>query len=349
MNTKRLTFVGLVIVIAVTVGTSPADAQFLKKLLQGSSQQNDYQTNPFGANQFGGNQFGGNQFGGNQFGANQFGQTYPNSGFGQNFGGFNPAGGYPRNGFSGGNMGNITSSLNTLDTNADQLSGRIQRFLQSTGRWAPQPKGNDMQVCVAMQALKQQIGQAKRSASGNITPQFQMQLNQLQQSANNLVNTMQVAGIDPGTRGQAQMLRDNISQMLAMSSITPGGNAINPFWNMGQPYGGSPMLHVNQSGRGQLTVMGQQYMRFRDVSIETIDPVSRRVRASFSGGRDGVILSGPITNQTMNGVTIAVDSSDKGAVNGVLNIGFVSNGSIGNISSTGQMNGQGYAIQFNGQ
>jgi len=336
MNTKRLAIAGLVIGIALSIATTPVQAQFLKKLLQGSSQQNDFQTNPFG----------GNQFGGNQFGGNQFGQTYPNSGFG----GFNQFGGYPNNGFSGsGNMGNLTSSLNSLDTSADQLSGRIQRFLQSTGRWAPQPKGNDMQVCVAMQALKQQIGQAKRSASGNITPQFQMQLNQLQQSANNLVNTMQVAGIDPGTRGQAQMLRDNISQMMAMSSITPGGNPINPFWNMGQPYGGSPMLHVNQSGRGQLTVMGQQYMRFRDVSIETIDPVSRRVRASFSGGRDGVILSGPITNQTMNGITIAVDSSDKGAVTGVLNIGFVSNGSIGNISSTGQMNGQGYAIQFNGQ
>jgi hypothetical protein len=179
-----------------------------------------------------------------------------------------------------------------------------------------------------------------------------MQLNQLQQSANNLVNTLQVAAIDPGTRGQAQVLRDNVSQMLAMSSITPGGNPINPFWNGGQSvpgYYGNPMLHLNQSGRGQLTVMGQQYMRFRDVSVETIDPVSRRVRASFSGGRDGVILSGPITQQTMNGITIAVDSSDKGSVNGVLNIGFVSNGSIGSINSTGQMNGQGYAIQFNGQ
>ncbi len=148
------------------------------------------------------------------------------------------------------------------------------------------------------------------------------------------------------------MLRDNVSQMMAMSSITTGGNTMNPFLNGGGAYPGNygnPMLHLNQSGRGSLTVMGQQYMRFRDVSVETIDPVSRRVRASFSGGRDSVILSGPITQQTMNGVTIAVDSSDKGAVNGVLNIGFVSNGSIGSINSTGQMNGQGYAIQFNGQ
>ncbi len=329
MNTKRFAIVGLAFgVIAFTA--VPVQAQFLKKLLQGSSQQNDFQNNTFG---------------------NQFGQQYGNgyNNYGQQFGGgFNQFGGYPNNGMSNFNSGNMTSSLNTLDTNADQLSGRIQRFLQSTGRWAPQPKGNDMQVCVAMQALKQQIGQVKRSAGGNMTPQLQMQLTQLQQSANNLVNTMQIAGIDPGTRGQAQMLRDNISQMLSMSSITNGGNAINPFWNMGQPYGGSPMLHVNQSGRGQLTVMGQQYMRFRDLSVETIDPVSRRVRASFSGGRDGVILSGPITNQTMNGITIAVDSSDKGSVNGVLNISFVSNGSIGNVSSTGQMNGQGYAIQFNG-
>ena len=109
------------------------------------------------------------------------------------------------------------------------------------------------------------------------------------------------------------------------------------------------MLHINQGGRGQLTVMGQQYMRFRDVSIETIDPVSRRVRVALSGGRDGVIFSGPITQQTMNGVTIAIDTSDKGAANGVLNISFVSNGSVGMINSTGQMNGQGYAIQFNGQ
>ncbi len=158
-----------------------------------------------------------------------------------------------------------------------------------------------MQCCVAMQAFKQQVGQLK-NAGGIVTPQFQMQLNQLQQSANNLVNSMQAAGIDLGTRGQAQMLRDNVSQMLAMSSITPGGNAINPFWNGGGAYPGnygSPMLLVNQSGRGSLTVMGQQYMRFRDVSVGNhCDPVSRRVRASFSGGRDGVVLSGPITNQT---------------------------------------------------
>ncbi len=261
--------------------------------------------------------------------------------------------------FSGGNQsfqgmssGNLSDNLDSLDSSADKVSNRIQKFLQSTGRWAPQPRGNDMQVCTAMQAFKQQLGQVKRSANKNMTPQLQMQLNQLQQSANNLVSSMQVAGFDPGTQGQAQMLRDNVSQMLAMSSITPGGNPQNPFWNMGQQYPnsfGSPMLHINQGGRGQLTVMGQQYMRFRDVSIETIDPVSRRVRVALSGGRDGVIFSGPITQQTMNGVTIAIDTSDKGAANGVLNISFVSNGSVGMINSTGQMNGQGYAIQFNGQ
>jgi len=335
INAKRCAAVAAALGVSAVLGLSaPAQAQFLKKLLQGTSQQNEFQNNQFGQ---------------------PFGQPFQNgyTGTGMPF-----SNGYQTfpGGFQNNQMmssGNISSSLNSLDSNADQVSNRMQKFLQSTGRWAPQPRGNDMQACVAMQAFKQQIGQLKRSAGGNMTPQFQMQLTQLQQSANNLVNAMSIAGIDPGTQGQAQMLRDNVSQMMAMSSITPGGNPMNPFWNMGgQTYPAgytNPMLHINQGGRGQLTVMGQQYMRFRDVSIETIDPVSRRVRVALSGGRDNLMLSGPITQQTMNGVTIAVDSSDKGAVNGVLNIGFVSNGSVGSINSSGQMNGQGYAIQFNGQ
>ena len=109
MNTKRFAIVGLAFgVIAFTA--VPVQAQFLKKLLQGSSQQNDFQNNTFG---------------------NQFGQQYGNgyNNYGQQFGGgFNQFGGYPNNGMSNFNSGNMTSSLNTLDTNADQLSGRIQRF-----------------------------------------------------------------------------------------------------------------------------------------------------------------------------------------------------------------------------
>lgn len=340
MNTRRsaIAVVSMSVLTVLSI-SAPVQAQFLKKLLQGGSQQNEFQNN-------------------------QFAQPYngfSNGGF--NTGGFNTGGfsntGMPFNGgfqgFNRGfqqNSGNLSTSLNSLDASAEQVSKSMQRFLQSSGRWMPQPKGNDMQACVAMQNFKQLIGQVKRNAGGNITPQFQMQLSQLQQSANTLVNAMAVANIDPGTQGQAQMLRDNVSQMMAMSSIAPGGNPMNPFWNMGgQNYPGfnNGMLHINQGGRGALTVMGQQYMRFRDVSVETIDPVSRRVRVALSGGRDNLILSGPITQQTMNGVTIAVDSSDKGTVNGVLNIGFVSNGSVGSINSSGQMNGQGYAIQFNGQ
>jgi len=322
-------------VLTLSSSANPVQAQFLKKLLQGSSQQNEFQTNPFGQPYNGfNNGWSNNSFSNTAMPFNGGFQPF-NSGFQQNRG-----------------SGNLSSSLNSLDSSADQVSNRLQKFLQSTGRWAPQPTGNDMQACVAMQNFKQVIGQVKRNSSGNITPQFQLQLSQLQQSANNLVNAMTVANIDPGTLGQAQMLRDNVSQMMAMSSITPGGNPMNPFWNMGgQTYPGfnNGMINVSQGGSGALTVMGQQYMRFRGVSVETIDPVSRRVRVALSGGRDSLTLSGPITQQTMNGVTIAVDSSDKGAVNGVLNIGFVSNGSVGSINSSGQMNGQGYAIQFSGQ
>ena len=341
MNTKQLAISALsVSLFLVSFDAAPARAQFLKKLLQGVTQQQQYPNNQFGQSYQNGYDGFNPQFsGGNQ----PYGGYQP----GFNGSGFNGSG-FNRSGFNG-STANFSANINSLDSNADQISNRMQKFLQATGRWYPQPKGNDMQACVAMQAVKQQLGQLKRSAGGNITPQLQMQLTQLQQSANNLVNSMQTARIDPGAIGQAQVFRDNVSQMMAMSSIAAGGNAVNPFWNGGQPYYGSPMLHVNQSGRGQLNVMGQQYMRFRDVSLETIDPVSRRVRATFSGGRDGVILSGPITNQTMNGITVAVDSSDKGAVSGVLNVNFVSNGSVGSISSTGQMNGQGYVIQFSGQ
>lgn len=346
MNTKRCAIAVVSMSVLAISASAPAQAQFLKKLLQGSSQQNEFQNNQFGQpyNGFGNSSFNTGGFNTGGFNTGGFNNGFSNTGMPFN-GGFN--GGFQNRGSS-----NLSSSLNSLDSSADQVSKSMQKFLQASGRWMPQPTGNDMQACVAMQNFKQLVGQVKRNAGGNITPQFQMQLSQLQQSANNLVNAMAAANIDPGTQGQAQMLRDNVSQMMAMSSITPGGNPMNPFWNMGgQNYPGfnNGMLHINQGGRGALTVMGQQYMRFRDVSVETIDPVSRRVRVALSGGRDNLILSGPITQQTMNAVTIAVDSSDKGAINGVLNIGFGSNGSVGSINSSGQMNGQGYAIQFSGQ
>ncbi|HIA54386.1 MAG TPA: hypothetical protein EYN91_20250, partial [Candidatus Melainabacteria bacterium] len=200
MNSNRLAIASISLsLLLASANTSPAHAQFLKKLLQGNSQQNEFQTNQFGQPYQSGAT-------GTGFGQNFFGGNQPYAGGQQFFGG---------NQQFGGGSANFSSNLNSLESSADQVSNRLQKFLQSTGRWAPQPRGNDMQCCVAMQAFKQQVGQLKRNAGGNVTPQFQMQLNQLQQSATNLVNSRQAAGIDPGTRGQAQMLRDNVSQMLA--------------------------------------------------------------------------------------------------------------------------------------
>lgn len=244
---------------------------------------------------------------------------------------------------------NLSESLRNIDANADQVIKRVQTFLQSTGRWFPAPQGNDMQVCMGLQAFKQQLNQVRRRAGGNLTAELQMQLSQLQQSGSTVVSAMQRAGIDPATLGQMQMLQDSLSHTIASASITPGGTPQNPFWNMGQPYPNTyanPMLNLAQSGRGEITLMGMPFMRFRQVSIQTIDPVSRRVRTVFSNGKDSLTLSGPIAQQTLNSVVINVDSSDKGATNGSLSVAFEASGAIGMMNASGQMNGQQYAVQF---
>lgn len=246
--------------------------------------------------------------------------------------------------------GNLSDSLRNIDSNTDQVIKRVQSFLQGSGRWFPQPQGNDLQVCQMLQAFKQQLTQVRRRAGASLTPEMQIQLGQLQALLPDVIAAMQRSGMDPGTIGQTQMLQDSLRQTIAASSISTGGSPINPFWSMGQPnpYVGSPMFEMSQPGRGQLLVMGQPFMRFRQVSVETIDPVSRRVRATFtSGGRDNLVLSGAITSQTLSAVTVAVDSSDKGVANGTLSINFESNGSIGIINSSGSMNGQAFTVVFN--
>lgn len=247
---------------------------------------------------------------------------------------------------------NFSDSLRNIDSNTDQVIRRVQGFLQASGRWLPQPQGNDLQVCQMLQAFKLQLTQARRRAGATMTPEMQIQLGQLQLLLPDIINAMQRAGIDPGTIGQAQMLQDSLKQTIAASSIGAGGTPMNPFWNMGQtnPIAyGNPMLQLSQPGRGALLFTGVPFMNFRQVSIETIDPVSKRVRATFSAAaRNNLVLSGAITSQTLSAITIAVDSSDKGIANGTLNINFQSNGSIGLISSSGNMNGQAYTLQFDG-
>lgn len=272
-----------------------------------------------------------------------------NTGFGQNnFGGNNFSGNsFGQNNFDSRNSGNLNGSLSNIENQTDQIVKNVQTFLQRSGRWFPTPQGNDMQVCEALQTFKQQVGQVKRSGNNNV----QMQLVQLQQSAANVVMSMQRAGIDPGTLGQMQMLQDNIQQLNNASSFT-GGNPNNPFFNNGmnaQQFSnyGAQMLNLQQDGRGQLLVSGAPVMKFRQIAIETIDPVNRRVRTSFGGGRDNLQLSGVITAQTLNGITVAVDSSDKGMCNGNVNVMFSSNGQIGSVNAAGLMNGQQYAVQFN--
>ncbi len=262
-------------------------------------------------------------------------------------GGFSPYGSYYPSATS--SNSNLSDNLRSIDSNIDQIIKRVQTFLQSTGRWFPAPQGNDMQICMGLQTFKQQLNQIRRRAGGNLTPELQMQLSQLQQSGSSLVGTMQRAGIDPATLGQMQMLQDSLSRTIAAASITPGGTPQNPFFNMGQPYPnafGNPMLNLSSIGRGELTLMGISFMKLRQISVQTIDPVSKRVSAVFSGGRDSLTLSGPIAQQTLNSLVINVDSSDKGATSGSLNIAFDGNGSVGMVTGSGQMNGQPYAIRF---
>lgn len=59
-----------------------------------------------------------------------------------------------------------SDALRKAKRDTDKLVKDVATFLQMSGRWAPSPKGDDMQLCQALQAFQQQVDRTERDNSG---------------------------------------------------------------------------------------------------------------------------------------------------------------------------------------
>ncbi len=53
--------------------------------------------------------------------------------------------------------GQLGGSVDNLNAQMDTLVKTVQIFLQTRGRWFPQPQGADMQLCYALKDMKDQV------------------------------------------------------------------------------------------------------------------------------------------------------------------------------------------------
>lgn len=55
----------------------------------------------------------------------------------------------------------VSSSLNRLSSDTNQLVQAVQAYLQQAGRWSPSPQGKDMQLCQALQEFQKKVEKMK--------------------------------------------------------------------------------------------------------------------------------------------------------------------------------------------
>lgn len=143
------------------------------------------------------------------------------------------------------------------------------------------------------------------------------------------------ATVRPATGDEVNLLN------VAYSQAGMGAGSFN------QPSYTPGVMQVNTSGKGQFVMMGQVFMNIRNLSIQTVDPISRRVNFSISAGRDVINFTGTLQTQTFTGTTINITGSDRGAASGSINSVINGNGDLLSANGNGNLNGQGFVLSFN--
>jgi len=123
--------------------------------------------------------------------------------------------------------------MSRLDRDLQRLTASVTTFLQSQGRWAPLPQGNDLQLCNALHALQQQVDRTAQDArSGRPYPIMQQDVMQLQNTGQAVEQLLSMSGATPDVQSRWFNVRSslvNLNQTLYFNSGGYSWNRVNDF------------------------------------------------------------------------------------------------------------------------
>lgn len=151
-----------------------------------------------------------------------------------------------------------SNSLRQAKRDTDKLVKDVATFLQMSGRWAPTPKGDDMQLCQMLQAFQQQVEKLEKDNSSQrpvTTVQselqaLQFQTNSLEQMIGKVAIPMVLSAwnstkIDLNTA--AQFINPYVYGPSNMYDYDPAAaaNNVNPYQPNVNPYQPNPYIQPN--------------------------------------------------------------------------------------------------------
>lgn len=113
----------------------------------------------------------------------------------------------------------MQNSLKDLNNHTSELVKQVQVFLQSSGRWAPAPQGQDMQLCQALQAFQQSVGRMSKDSSSSSSD-----LQQLQMQAQNVSQLLQTRAQSPFVSAAWLKVQYDLQAMNQALYTVPGFN-----------------------------------------------------------------------------------------------------------------------------
>jgi hypothetical protein len=134
---------------------------------------------------------------------------------------------------------NFAGQVNNVRNNTQQLTSSVTSFLQSQGRWFPQPQGADMQLCQELSNLQQQVDRLSRDAGGRQSvPMLQGQLQQIQNTTGRIEGMFAMINPNRDVRRKWNRVKDGVNS--ASQALFSGGgfNPYNP--NPYNPYNPNP-------------------------------------------------------------------------------------------------------------
>lgn len=251
---------------------------------------------------------------------------------------------YQQNGGVNPNLSNVSDSMKNIERTADQL---VKQSMFA-------PQGNDAGLMLSLSTLKDTARQARRAADSNDTNNLMLRLSQLQTISGNALTVAQRSGKNSYMIAQLQMIQSGVQQSMVFANTMPsmvapvyGYNPYSPTPVTPMGFGGG-VLQAAGNGRGQFSLMGQVLMGIKQATISCVDPVSRRATMTISQGGVVINLTGTLTSQTPNSATIALNGSDRGPATGIVTGVINSNGTLTSANGNGTLNGQPFALSFNG-
>jgi hypothetical protein len=105
----------------------------------------------------------------------------------------------------------VSESLRGLDNHTNQLVKQVQFFLQASGRWAPAPQGQDMQLCQALQTFQQTVGRLKNDNESRPYNVVQSDFQLLQMQSQNVEQLLGVRASSPMVSAAWMQVRNDLA------------------------------------------------------------------------------------------------------------------------------------------